>query len=89
MTSSLDYYQVCIADRSNSVCFQSLRLLKKYEVENSNSEVNKVLKMVASDHISRILKGIMEKDRRETNFIYRVFEILSKRIPKLSLQDIM
>lgn len=45
--------------------------------------------MMSGDQISRLLKGLVDPTSKSTSFSYRLLELLSKKIPKLSSSDLI
>lgn len=44
---------------------------------------------MSADQVSRLLKGLVDPISKSTSFSYRLFELLSKKIPKLSASDLI
>ena len=86
---SSDYHQTCLSDRANNVCYQTLKILKKHELANLTPEHSKILKMMSADHVSRMLKGLIDPTYKSTSFCYRLLELLNKKNPKLSTSDLI
>lgn len=84
-----EYYQVYLHDRTKNICYETQRILKKYELPSASPEVAKILKMMAGDHISRLAKGLVNPAHKSTAYTYRLFESMMSKITNLDVFSVI